>query len=142
MIRLFLIIAAIWLAVLPPFFTDGACTAEFNQAALQIDENRPALASLASAEAYFTSLHVPFQVISAERCRVSKPRDLGRCGPGDLLRAAIPVKNWVCRLYRDSTVRVQLQYDEHGRLRQLQTRMDPFKYFSVPGTGKQFYWGR
>jgi hypothetical protein len=141
-IRLFLIVAAIWLIVLPPFFTDGACTAEFNQAALQIDESKPALASPATAKAYFTSIHVPFQVISAKRCRISKPRDIDRCGPGDLVRVAIPVKNLVCRFYRDSTIKVDLQYDEGGRLRQLQTQMDPFKYFSVPWTGVKFYWGR
>jgi hypothetical protein len=140
-IRLFLIIAAVWLIALPPFFTDGACTAEFNRVALQIDEAKPQLTSPASAKTYFTSGQVPFQVISAERCRVSKPRDIDRCGPGDLVRAAIPVKNLVCRIYRDSTIRVDLQFDERGRLRQLQTQMDPFKYFSVPWTGVKVYWG-
>jgi hypothetical protein len=141
-IRLFLVIAAIWLIALPPFFTDGACTAEFNHAALQIDEQKPQFASPALAKEYFTSSHIPFQVISPERCRVSKLRDMDRCGPGDLVRAAIPVKNLVCRIYRDSTIRVDLQFDQRGRLRQLQTQMDPFKYFSVPWTGVKFYWGR
>jgi hypothetical protein len=31
MIRLFLVIALVWLALMPPFFTDGACTAEFGR---------------------------------------------------------------------------------------------------------------
>jgi hypothetical protein len=31
MIRIMLVIALVWLASMPPFFTDGACTAEFNK---------------------------------------------------------------------------------------------------------------
>ena len=51
MIRIFLVLAVVWLLLLPPFFTDGACTAEFNQVARQIQDHRPLLASSASAQA-------------------------------------------------------------------------------------------
>jgi hypothetical protein len=142
MVRLFLIVAAIWMVFLPPFFTEGACTAEFNQAALQIDKHRQELASSASAQAYFASIQIPVQVVSAERCRASRPRYVDTCGSGDLLNAAIPVKNKICRLYRDSSIRVQLQYNEDGHLRQLETRMDPFRYFSIPGTSIKLNWGK
>lgn len=142
MIRLILVIVLIWLFLIPPFFTDGACTAEFDQVARQIQDNKPALSSSASAQAYWNSVQVPIQVISAERCRVSRPRFVDSCGPGDLLYVAIPIQNKVCHFYRDSDVRIQLQYDDHGRLRQLQADMKPFKFFSLPWLGLKLYWGK
>jgi hypothetical protein len=142
MIRLFLVIALVWLVLMPPFFTDGACTAEFDKVARQIEDNKPSLASSVSARAYWDSLHVPVQVISAERCRASKPRFLDYCGPGDLLYVAVPIQNKICHFYRDSDVRVQLQYDDRGRLRQLQADMKPFKFFSFPWFGLKLYWAK
>lgn len=142
MIRVILAIALLWLVLMPPFFTDGACTAEFDKVARQIQENRPSLASSASAQAYWNSVHVPIQVISADRCRLSKPRFVYDCGSGDLLYVAVPIQNKVCHFYRDSDVRIQLHYDEHGRLRQLQADMKPFKFFSFPWLALKLYWGR
>jgi hypothetical protein len=142
MIRLILVIALVWLALIPPFFTDGACTAEFNKVARQIQDNKPSLASSASALEYWNSLHVPAELITAARCRVSRPRFVDTCGPGDLLFVTIPIQNKICHLYRDSDVRVQLQYDAHGRLRQLQADMKPFKFFSFPWLGLKLYWGK
>src|SRR5450631_2199129 len=43
---------------------------------------------------------------------------------------------------RDSDVRVQLQYDDRERLRQLQADMKPFKYFSFPWLGVKLYWAK
>jgi hypothetical protein len=142
MIRIFLVLALVWLLLLPPFFTDGACTAEFNQVARQIQDHRPLLASSASAQAYWNSLHIPVQVISADGCRVVKPRFVSSCGSGDLLVIAVPIQNKVCHFYRDSDVRIQLEYDAHSRLVQLQADMKPFKYFSFPWLGLNLYWGK
>ena len=142
MIRLMLVIALVWLALMPPFFTDGACTAEFNKVARQIQDNKPSLASSVSAQEYWSSLHVPAELITAARCRVSRPRFVDSCGPGDLLFVTIPIQNKICHFYRDSDVRVQLQYDAHGRLRQLQADMKPFKFFSFPWLGLKLYWGK
>jgi hypothetical protein len=142
MIRLMLVIALVWLALIPPFFTDGACTAEFNKVARQIQDNKPSLASSASAQEYWNSLRVPAELITAARCRVSRPRFVDSCGPGDLLFVTIPIQNKICHFYRDSDVRVQLQYDAHGRLRQLQADMKPFKFFSFPWLGLKLYWGK
>jgi hypothetical protein len=142
MTRIILGIALIWAILMPPFFTDGACTAEFDQVARQIQDNKPSLSSPASALSYWNSLHVPIQVISAERCRISKPRFVEDCGRGDLLYVTVPIKNKVCHFYRDSDDRIQLQYDDRGRLRQLQADMKPFKYFSVPWLGHDLYWGK
>lgn len=142
MLRLLLIIALIWLALMPPFFTQGTCTAEFDNVARQIQDNKAALATSVSAQSYWNSVHVPMRVVSAAQCRTSKPRFLDSCGPGDLLYMEIPIQNQICRIYRDSAVKVQLQYDEYGRLRQLQADMKPFKYFSLPWLGIKLYWGK
>jgi hypothetical protein len=142
MIRAFVAIALVWLVLMPPFFTDGACTAEFDNVARRMQDNKPSLASLASAREYWSSAHVPVQEISAAQCRVSRPRFVDSCGPGNLLYVAVPIQNKVCRFYRDSDVRVQLQYDTQGRLRQFQADMKPFKYFSFPWLGVKLYWAK
>jgi hypothetical protein len=142
MIRVFVVIALVWLVSIPPFFTDGACTVEFDKVARQIQDNRPSLASSASAQAYWNSVHVPVRLITAAQCRVSRPWFVDSCGPGDLLYAAVPIQNRICHFYRDSDVRVQLQYDDRGRLRQLQADMKPFKFFSLPWLGLKLYWGK
>jgi hypothetical protein len=142
MIRVMLVIALVWLALMPPFFTDGACTAEFDKVARQIQDNKPSLASYASAQAYWNSVHVPPLLITAAQCRNSRPRFVDSCGPGDILYVAVPIQNKICHFYRDSDVRVQLRYDDHGRLRQLQADMKPFKFFSIPWLGLKLYWGK
>jgi len=142
MIRLLLIIALFWAVTLPPFFTDGACTAEFDQVSRQIQDNKAALASPLSAQQYWYSRHVPVQVISADQCRISRPRFVEECAPGDLVYAVVPVKNKVCHYYRDSAVRMQFLYDDGGNLRQIQADMDPYKVFSIPWLGIKWYWGR
>jgi hypothetical protein len=142
MIRVLVAIALVWLVLMPPFFTDGACTAEFDNVARRIQENKPSLGSFASAREYWNSAHVSVQEISAAQCRVSRPRFVDSCGPGDLLYVAVPIQNKVCHFYRDSDVRVQLQYDDRGRLRQLQADMKPFKYFSFPWLGVKLYWAK
>jgi hypothetical protein len=142
MIRILLIVALFWAAILPPFFTDGACTAEFNKVSRQIGDNEAAFASPASALQYWQSQNLPVQVVTSERCHVSRPRFVDVCGPGDLLYVKIPIQNKICRYYRDSSVRVQFQYDGGGRLRQFDAEMDPYKYFSIPWTGIKFYWAK
>jgi hypothetical protein len=141
-IRVFAAIAVVWLVLMPPFFTDGACSAEFDAVARQIQENKPSFASLASAREYWNSVQVPVQAISAAQCRIAKPRFVDSCGPGDLLYIAFPIQNKVCRFYRDSAVRIQLHYDDRGRLRQLQADMKPFSYFAIPWLGVTLYWAK
>jgi hypothetical protein len=142
MIRFILMLVAVWLALLPPFFTDGACTAEFDHVATLIADNDKALASPESAFAYWRSRNVPVQVISIDQCHRSRPRFVEDCGLGDLVYAAVPIQNKICRFYRDSKVRVQLQYDERGRLRQVRTDMNPFKYLPLPWLGVTLNWAK
>jgi hypothetical protein len=142
MIRVFLALAVIWAILLPPFFTDGACTAEFNTVSRQIQDNKAAFASPSSALKYWQSQNVPVQVITSERCHRSRPRFVDVCGPGDLLYLGVPIQNKVCHYYRDSSVRVQFQYDDQGRLRGYEAAMDPYKYFHIPWLGINWYWGK
>ena len=142
MIRVLIAIALFWAIILPPFFTDGACTAEFNSVYRQIQDNKAAFASPASALRYWQTQNVPVQVVTSERCHVSRPRFVDVCGPGDLLYVKVPIQNKVCHYYRDSSVRVQFQYDDRGRLRQFDAEMDPYKYFSIPWTQIKFYWAK
>jgi len=141
MIRWLLIVALFWAVILPPFFTHGACSAEFDRVSRQIQDDKAALASPLSAQRYWDSRHVPVQVISADQCRVSRPRFIDQCAPGDIVYAAVPVKSRVCRYYRDSAVRVQFLYDERGELRQLEADMDPYTVLSIPWLGIKWYWG-
>ncbi len=142
MIRVFIVIVVIWLVLMPPFFTEGACTAEFDKVAREIRDNKPTFASVASAQAFWSPPRASVQKISAAECQVSRPSFIDSCGPGDLLYVSVPIQNKICHYYRDSEVRVLYQYDEHGRLRRLQADMKPFKYFSFPWLGMKLYWAK
>src|SRR5277367_4956037 len=130
--RVFAAVVLFWLVVLPPFFTDGACTAEFDAVARQIHDHQPSFADPASAQAYWNSVNVPVHVLTSAQCRTSRPRFVEVCSPGDLLYLTVPVRNQICKVYRDSGVSVQFQYDDRGRLRRFQADMKPFKVFSIP----------
>lgn len=142
MIRVFIVIVGIWLVLMPPFFTEGACTAEFDQVARAIQDNKPIFGTIASTKAFWRSTAASVQTVSAAQCRFSRPRFVDSCGPGDLLYVSIPIQNKICHYCRDSEVRVLFQYDEHGRLRKLQADMKPFKFFSIPWFGTKLYWGK
>jgi hypothetical protein len=141
-IRFILVVVLVWLVLLPPFFTDGACTAEFDRVSSLIANNKQLLASPELAEAFWRARNVPLQEISSAQCRRSRPRFIDDCGPGELLYVSVPIENQVCRFYRDSAVRVQLQYDDANRLRQLQADMKPFKYLALPWFGIKLYWAK
>jgi hypothetical protein len=137
-----LAIVLLFLGQLPPFFTDGACSSEFDSVTAQVGESSKAFQSPTSAKAYWASRHIPVRTISPEQCRISKPRFVAACGPGDLLYVAVPVQNRVCRFYRDSAITVQIQYDDRERLRRLRTDMDPFKFFPIPWLGITLNWAK
>src|ERR1044072_8052053 len=91
--KVLLVVGAAWIALAPPLFTGGACTAEFDQETRRLDQDPKALKSLAAARAHFTERSVPFSVITLDQCRKAKPRYLSRCGDGPLLVAKVPVSN-------------------------------------------------
>ena len=138
--RYFLVILVLgWSAFLPPFYTHGACDAEFQQERAEVASNHGAFASVALARSYWQSKAVPVSVLSPDQCDHLTLKFLDTCGPGPLVYAAIPVKNRICRFYRDDSVTVQLGYDEHGQLQRVETDMKPSKSLTLPFVGT-FYW--
>src|SRR5476649_2112497 len=106
----------IWLAMLPPLFTNGACTAEFNAESSRLAADMESLNTSVSADGYYSARCVPHAVLSVVECRRRKPRSLSRCGDGPVVIAKVPVKNRICSIYRDDAIAVILQYDVRDRL--------------------------
>ncbi len=142
MYRFFAALALIWIALLPPLFTGGACTAEFDAEHALLTADQRLLISAASADVYLKSRHIPHSQLSAKQCRAAKPRSVERCPSGPLLRAEVPVQNRICRYYRDDAIHLQLHYDEHDRLAGVLTDMAPYKSLPIPFTGRYLHWGR
>jgi len=142
MARVLAVVALVWVALLPPLFTDGACTAEFDHEASQLAANRKSLASPTLAQAYWNSRQIPFSVISSEQCRRAKPRFVEVCASGVLVHAVVPVRNRICRFYRDDGIRIQLQYDDHNHLTRMIAEMNPFTSLPLSWLGVTLHWGR
>jgi hypothetical protein len=139
-LRYFLVVLALgWAVFLPPFFTHGECDAEFQQERAEVASNQSAFTSVALARSYWLSKAVPFSVLSPDQCRHVVAKFVDSCGPGPLIYVAVPVKNRICRFYRDDSVTVQLGYDEHGRLDRVETDMKPSKSLTLPFVGT-LYW--
>jgi YD repeat-containing protein len=141
--RYFLAILVLaWLAVMPPFFTHGECDAEFDQATTELASNHLAFSSPGLASAYWQSKSVPASVFSADQCRHLVLKFIDDCGPGPLVYAAVPVKNPICRFYRDDSITVQFGYDARGQLVRVETDMKPSKSLPLPFIGKTLYWAK
>ncbi|HZF16971.1 MAG TPA: hypothetical protein VE046_13605 [Steroidobacteraceae bacterium] len=107
-----LLIIAVIGALLPPFFTDGRCTREFDARTQSVENLRAELATADRARAYLAAHALPFAEISSEECRHSPPRGVEYCGDGPIL------------------------------LTRVQTDMQPFRILSAPMLGLEFYWAR
>ncbi|MGZ5104689.1 MAG: hypothetical protein ACXWHA_13155 [Usitatibacter sp.] len=141
MAKVFVVVALVWLALIPPFFTGGACTAEFDAEASRIEKDGGRLRTVASAVEYLRGRGVAHAVVPVDECRRAKPRWLQSCGGGPIIHAKVPVNNPICRVYRDDEIRVRLFYDERDRLSRTQVDMDPFKSLPLVG-GITLHWGR
>jgi len=135
MLLVLLIIAIAAVLLLPPFLTRGACTAEFDAVGTMLEGARPDLLTLAQAQRYLTARAIAFQVLSAERCESAPPAEVQSCPPGPLLLGAVPVRNRICRFYRDASVRFQLQFNAHSQLTGIQTDMNPYQILKMPALG-------
>jgi hypothetical protein len=122
-------------ALLPPVFTRGACTAEFDAVGAMLEQARPQLLTLASAQQYLASHALAFQMLSAERCESSPPPDVVSCPSGPLLLGAVPVRNRICRFYRDPSVRFQLGFNPRSQLIAIQTDMNPYRIMKMQALG-------
>jgi hypothetical protein len=141
-LKAFIVVAIVWIALMPPLFTAGACTAEFDRESARVATDQKSLRSPAVAREYWRTRAVPSAVLAPDQCRKAKPRYLTRCGEGALVIAKVPVKDTICRVYRDDEIRVLLQYDDRDRLSRVQVDMNPFKSLPIPFTDAMLHWAR
>lgn len=140
--RFYVGLVVVWVALMPPLFTAGACTAEFEGVNSRLMHELKSLQSPETAREFFRSRGDAVSLVTPEQCRQSKPRFLDRCGVGSLVYAKLPVQNRICSIYRDDSIKVLLQYDSKGFLLRFNTDMAPFKSLRVPFTGQLIHWGR
>lgn len=123
-VLVFLLITCGIAALLPPLFTHGACTAEFNAVSDLLEAARPEMLTLPNE----------LPDLSAQQCDAGRPREVELCPSGELLLGAVPVTNQVCRYYRDDSVRFQLAFNLDNQLIHIQTDMHPYRMLRFPMT--------
>lgn len=133
-------LAILWAVLMPPLFTNGACTAEFDVIYAALNYDKPKIKTIKLVSDYVNLRKINATLISASRCREAKPRFLAQCESGDLYYLKIPISNEICRIYRDDNVKVQLQYNEKGQLSRMIFDMAPFKYIEIPFFRQKIYW--
>ena len=141
MLKFLGLVAVIWIALMPPLFTAGECTREFEAEAKRIEADRNEVSTAAAARKYWTDRGVEFRFLTLEHCRRARLRYLDSC-QGPVLYASVPVKNLVCRIYRDDAVTVQLHYTEKDRLARVQVDMAPYRTLPLSFAGIDIHWGR
>ena len=142
MLKFLAVIVVIWLALMPPLFTDGTCTAEFDRESATLSANQQSLATPVLAQAYWTNRQLPVLTLTAKQCRLARSKFVDSCSSGDLLYVTVPIENRICRIYRDDEIHIKLQYDDKGLLTRMQTDMNPFKSLPLPWFGLTVHWGR
>jgi len=133
-VLLWLLAAAAVAALLPPLFTHGACTAEFDAFSDRLEAARPQLLTLPRAQAFLAAHGLSYQALSAQQCETLHPREVEMCPSGVLLLGAVPVQDRVCRYYRDDSVRFQLAFNGRDQLIHVQTDMHPYRMLKFPMT--------
>lgn len=129
----------LWLLLMPPFFTHGACTAEFDAVQSSLDASRPQIATVDRARTWLSSQGLPFRELNATECKSTREKEVEVCTGGPLLLASVPVRNRVCHYYRDGSVRLQLGFNAALQLVRIQTDMDPDHSLQV--FGYKLGWG-
>ena len=133
-------VAVAWLLLMPPLFTGGDCTREFDTEQERVDRERKEIRGVSQAVAYWNARGIAPRVMTVDQCRRAKPRDLQSCGGGPMVQASVPVKNLVCKVYRDDEIRVRFFFDEHDRMERLSVDMHSF--YSLPRPGVTIHWAR
>ncbi len=119
-------------AFFPPFFTHGACSAEFDAVGNLLERARPQLLTQAQAQEFLEAHAMAYVALTAGSCESRHPPDVLECPSGVLLFGVVPVKDPICRFYRDTNVRFQLGYNNHSQLIRIQTDMNPYRILRVP----------
>ena len=72
----FLLVAAVIALLLPPFFTHGACTAEFDAVADLLEGARPQLLTLPRAQEFLDAHRMAYQTLTGRQCEAARPREV------------------------------------------------------------------
>jgi hypothetical protein len=141
-IFLALLLSGFLIALVPPFLTHGACTAEFDAVTDAFQALRPQFADLDRAQSYLSAQALPYQLLSAQRCLIWPEREDVSCPGGPVLLAYVPVKDRVCHYYRDRRIRLQLGFNSAQQLVRIQTNMNPYQMLKLPALGVEIDWAR
>ena len=89
--KILVFVAVAWRLLLPPLFTGGDCTREFEAEARRAESDRDKFRTLEAARAYWTERGMPYSVLAYDQCRKSRPR---------CWRSAATGRSWsrACRL--------------------------------------------
>lgn len=131
-ILIILIVAVAAVLWLPPVFTGGACTAEFEAVSAMLEHARAGILTLPQAQQYLSDHGIVYQVLTAERCEAAPPPNVTVCPGGPVLLGAVPVRNRICHYYRDANVRFQLGFNRLSQLVRIQTDMNPYQMLKLP----------
>src|SRR2546423_11467386 len=131
--KLIALVVLAWLLLMPPLFTGGDCTKEFDAEQGRVQREREAIRGVKEAVAYWNGRGIVPRVMTVDQCRHAKPRDLQSCGSGPIVQATVPVRNLVCKVYRDDEIRVRFFYDERERMERVTVDMSPFYSLPLPG---------
>jgi hypothetical protein len=126
----------LWVALMPPLFTQGQCSAEYQAFTASMQKNMPRLGTPDAARRFLESQHLPYRLLSAEQCRRGGLRAIEHCSSGSTVYAEASVRNPICRIYRDDTMRVALHYDLRNRLHRIEFYMAPVKFLPLPWGGQ------
>ena len=140
--KFYIALALMWLALMPPLFTAGACTDEYKEVTSEFTKDLSALATVDRARAYFQAHSIQITLLNHFECKKYVPRVIRSCGDGPVILVKVPVKNAVCSFYRGSNVKVVYQFDVKNRLQRVITDMDPFTSLPIPFTKIVLHWGR
>src|SRR5256885_1982180 len=88
--RIYAAVVIAWIVLLPPLFTDGACTGEFEAESDRLQADAASLRTYDAAMKYWAARRQPVATVSRDDCRRSKPRFLASCGSGPLVYVQVP----------------------------------------------------
>jgi hypothetical protein len=140
--RVWLALVVLWVALMPPLFTGGACTREFEAASAAVEAAARTAGSPGALREQLARLGATARLLTPEECRQAKPRFLAHCASSTIVYGSVPVTHPVCRLYRDDETRFQIDFDGKGRVARVSTDMKPFKSLPLPMGEVRIHWGR
>jgi hypothetical protein len=73
LVRFLALLAVIWIVLLPPLFTHGACTHQFDAESQRIEVERARFPDPSRAMQYWQSRQLPAFTLSQEACRRARP---------------------------------------------------------------------